>query len=36
VFADLAADCKNEAVQRQIGDVGEILTMMNTFVGVHG
>lgn len=32
VFTDLAADCKNEAVQRQIGDVGEILTMMDAFV----
>ncbi|HVR45237.1 MAG TPA: hypothetical protein VMT95_01155 [Candidatus Binatia bacterium] len=32
VFAALAKDCKKEAAQRQIGDVGEILTMMDAFV----
>jgi hypothetical protein len=32
VFETLAEDCKEEAVQRQIGDVGEILTMMDAFV----
>lgn len=32
VFETLAEDCKGEAVQRQIGDVAEILTMMDAFV----
>jgi hypothetical protein len=32
VFETLAEDCKREAVQRQIGDVAEISTMMDSFV----
>jgi hypothetical protein len=32
VFETLAEDCKREAIQRQIGDVDEILTMMDAFV----